>query len=123
MALISRNMYIDKIGNIFSNYSNTYHSAIKMKPVDVKSSTNIHSSKKPNDKYSTFKVDDLVRVSKYSYVFPKGFTRDWSEEVFVNKNVTYTVPWTYVTNDLNGEELIGTCYEKKLQKKKKSKRV
>ena len=40
----------------------------------------------------------------------------WSEEVFIIKNVKNTVPWTYVINDLNGEEIIGTFYEKELQK-------
>ena len=41
---------------------------------------------------------------------------NWSEEVFVIKKVKNTVPWTYVINDLNGEQIIGTFYEKKLQK-------
>ena len=44
---------------------------------------------------------------------------NWSEEVFVIKNFKNTVPWTYVINDLNGEEIIGTFYEKKLQKTNK----
>ena len=38
------------------------------------------------------------------------------EEVFIIKKVRNTVPWTYVINDLNGEEIIGTFYEKELQK-------
>ena len=41
---------------------------------------------------------------------------NWSEEVFVIKKVKNTVPWTYVINDLNGEEIIGTFYKKELQK-------
>ena len=41
---------------------------------------------------------------------------NWSEEVFVIKKVKNTIPWTYVVNDLNGEEIIGTFYEKELQK-------
>ena len=41
---------------------------------------------------------------------------NWSEEVFVIKKVKNTVPWTYVINDLNGEEIPGTFYEKELQK-------
>ena len=41
---------------------------------------------------------------------------NWSEEVFVIKEVKNTVPWTYVINDLNGEEFAGTFYEKELQK-------
>ena len=41
---------------------------------------------------------------------------NWSEEVFVIKKIKNTVPWTYVINDLNDEEIIGTFYEKELQK-------
>ena len=41
---------------------------------------------------------------------------NWSEEVSVVENVRNTVPWTYVINDLNGKEIIGTFYEKELQK-------
>ena len=40
---------------------------------------------------------------------------NWSEEIFVIKKIKNTVPWTYVINDLNGEEIIGTFYEKELQ--------
>ena len=41
---------------------------------------------------------------------------NWSEEIFVVSNIKNTVPLTYVINDLNGEEIIGTFYEKELQK-------
>ena len=41
---------------------------------------------------------------------------NWSEEVFVISKIKNTVPWTYVINDLNGEEIIGIFYEKELQK-------
>ena len=40
---------------------------------------------------------------------------NWSEETFIISKIKYTVPWTYVLNDLNGEEIIGTFYEKELQ--------
>ena len=63
-----------------------------------------------------FKVDDLVRISKYKNIFAKGYSPNWSEEVFVIKKVKNTVPWTYVINDLNGDEISGTFYEKELQK-------
>ena len=46
----------------------------------------------------------------------KGYTSNGSEEVFVIKNVKNTVPWTYAISDLKGEEIIGTFYEKELQK-------
>ena len=74
-----------------------------MKPVDVKSNTYIDSSKEINDKNSKFKIVDNVRISDYKYVFAKGYTPNWSEEIFMIKKVKNAVPWTYVTNDLNGE--------------------
>ena len=57
-----------------------------------------------------------MRISKYKNIFPKGYTPNWSEEVFVIKEIKNTVPWTYVINDLNGEEIIGTFHENELQK-------
>ena len=72
--------------------------------------------KKINNKDPKFQVGDRVRISKYKNNFAKGYTPNWSEEVFVIKKVKNTVPWIYVINDLNGEEKIGTFYEKELQK-------
>ena len=48
--------------------------------------------------------------------FAKGYPRNWSEEIFMIKEIKNTVPWTYIINDLNVEEIIGTFYEKELQK-------
>ena len=58
----------------------------------------------------------IIRISKYKNIFAKGCTPNWSEEVFVVSKIKNTVPWTYVINDLNGEEIIGTFYEKEVQK-------
>ena len=63
-----------------------------------------------------FKVGDHVRISKCKNIFAKGYMPNWSEEVFVIKKVENTVSWTSVINDLNGEEITGTFYEKELQK-------
>ena len=93
-----------------------------MKPVDVKSNTYIDSSKEINNKESKFKTGDLVRISKYKNIFAKDYIPNWSEEVFLIKKVKNTVPWTYVINDFNGEEIVQTLYEKELQKNK-SKRI
>ena len=68
-----------------------------------------------NDKDPKFKVSGHVRISKFKNIFAKGYTPSWSEEVFVIKKVKDTVPWSYIINDLNGDEIIGTFYEKKLQ--------
>ena len=110
-------MYIDKLDDIVNEYNNTYHRTIKMEPVDVKDNTYIDSIKShSNDKDPKFKVGDHVRISKYKNIFAKGYTPNWSEEVFVIKKVKNTVPWTYFINDLNGDEIIGTFYEKELKK-------
>ena len=115
MTSISKNVYIDKLDDIVNEYNNTYHRTIKMKPVDVKDNTYIDFKKEVNDKDPKFKVGDHVRISKYKNIFAKRYTPNWSEEVFVIKKVKNTVPWTYVINDLNGEEIIGIFYEKELQ--------
>ena len=87
-----------------------------MKPVDVKDNTYIDFEKEVNDKDPKFKVGDYVRISKYKNIFAKGYMLNWSEEVFVISKIKNTVPWTYVINDLNGKEIIGSFYEKELQK-------
>ena len=80
-----------------------------MKPVNIKDNTFIDFKNKDpkfNDKDPKFKVGDQVRISKYKNIFAKGYIPNWSEDVFVVKKVRNTVPWTYVINDLNGEEII-----------------
>ena len=109
-------MYIDKLNDMVNEYNNKYHNTIKMKPVDVKSSTYIDFSKEINDKYPKFKVADIARISKYKNIFAKGCVPDWSEEVSVIKKVKNTVSWTYVISDLKGEEIIRIFYAKELQK-------
>ena len=107
---ISKNIYIDKLDDIVKKYNNTYHTSIKMKPVDVKDDTYIGFKKEVNDKNPKFKVGDHVNN------FAKGYMPDWSEEIFIIKKGKNTVPWIYVViNDLNGEEIIGTFYENELQ--------
>ena len=76
----------------------------------------LNSSKEINDKNLKFKVGDNVRISKHKNVFAKGYTSNWSEEVFVIKKVKNALLWTYVTSDLNGEEIAGTFYENELEK-------
>ena len=116
MAAISKNVDIDKLGDIVNEYNNTYHRTIKMKPADVKDNTYIDFEKEVNNKDPKFKIGDHIRISKYKNIFAKEYTPNWSEEGFVIKKVKNTVPWTYVISDLNGEEIIGTFYEKELQK-------
>ena len=72
MTSMSKNMYIDKLDDIVNKYNNTYHSTIKMNPVDVKSSTYIDSSKEINIKDPIFNIGDIVRISKYKSIFAKA---------------------------------------------------
>ena len=115
MTSISKNVYIDKLNTIANKYNNTYHTTIKMKPIDVKDNTYINTNKEINYNYK-FKVGDYVRISKCKNIFAKEYMPNWSEEVFVVDKIKNTVPWTYVINDLNGEEITGTFYENELQK-------
>ena len=80
-------MYISKLDDIVQKLNNTYHSTIKMKPVDVKSSTYNDSSKEINNKDHKFRISDFVRISKCKNIFAKGYVPNWSEEVFVVEKV------------------------------------
>ena len=68
-----------------------------------------------NDKDPKIKVGDHMKILKYKNIFAEGYTPNWSE-VFVIKNVKNTVLWTYVIEDLNSEEIVGTIIKKELQK-------
>ena len=116
MTWISKNMYIDKLDDIVNKYNNTYRSTINMKFVYVSSSTYIDFDKKNNKEYPKFKIGDDVRIWNYKNVFANAHVSNWSEDVFVIKNVKNTVPRTYVISDLNGGEIVATFYEKDLQK-------
>ena len=115
MTSISKNVYIDKLDDIVKEYNKTYHTSIKMKPVDVQDNTYIDFKKEISNKDPKFKVGDNVRICKYKNIFTKGYISNCSEEIFIIKKIKNTVPQTYVINDLNGEEIIGTFYENELQ--------
>ena len=114
MKAISKNVYFDVLYDIVNKYNNRVHKTIKMKPIDVTDDSYAEYNEDFNKKDPKFKVGDHVRISKYKNIFAKGYTPNWSEEVFVVSKIKNTVPWTYV--DLNGEEITGSFYEKELQK-------
>ena len=86
-----------------------------MKPIDVTGDSYAEYNENFNKKDPKFKVGDHVRISKYKNIFAKGYTPNWSE-VFVVSKIKNTVPWTYVINDLNDEEITESFYKKELQK-------
>ena len=97
-------------------YNNSAYRTIKMKPIDVTSDSYAECNEDCNKNKPKFKVGDRARISKYKNIFAKGYTQNWSEEAFIISQIKDTVPWTYAISDSNGEPLIGTFYEKELQK-------
>ena len=116
MTAISKNVYFDVLDDIVDEYDNTYHKTIKMKPIDVRDDSFAEYNEESNEKDPKFKVGDHVRISKFKNISTKGYTPNWSEEIFIVKKIKNTVSWTYVISDLNGEEIVGSFYEKELQK-------
>ena len=90
MTSISKKVYINKLGDINNKYNNTYHRTSNMKPVDIKSSTYINSSKEINYKDPKFKIFDIVRLSKYKNIFAR---------------VKNTVPWHILLLILKAKKL------------------
>ena len=75
MASISKNVYIDKLDDVVNKYNNTYHSITKMKPVNLKPSTNVGYSEEINSQDLKFKIRDNARISKYKNIFVKGYIK------------------------------------------------
>ena len=68
-----------------------------------------------NKTESKFNGDDRVRIWKYKNIFAKGYTINWSEQVFITTRVKSTVPWKYGISELNDQAITGSFYEKELQ--------
>ena len=102
MTASGKNVYYDVLDDIVNEYDNTKHSTIKMKPIDVKNNNRVYIdehnekdiTKSSSSERSRFKVGDRVRISKFKNIFAKGYT----------------------PKDLNDEEIIGSFYDRKLQK-------
>ena len=116
MTAISKNVYFDVLNDIVDKYNNTYHKTITMKPIDVGDDSFAEYNEESNEKDPKFKVGDHIRISKYKNIFAKDYKPNWSEEIFIIKKIKNTVPWSYVISDLNGDEIVGSFYEKELQK-------
>ena len=115
MTATGKNVYYDVLDDVVNKYSNTKHSTIKIKPIDVKNNKRVFIDEH-NEKDSKFKVGDRVRISRYKNIFAKGYAPNWSSEIFIVDKINDTVPYTYNLKDLNDEEIIGSFYDKELQK-------
>ena len=116
MTAVSKNVYFDVLDDIANELNNTYHRTIKMKSIDVKTDSFAEHNEKSTEKDPRFKIGNYVMILKYKNIFAKSYTPNWSGEVFVISKIKNTVPWTYIISDLNGEEIVGSFYEKELQK-------
>ena len=115
MTASGKNVYYDVLDDVVSKYDNAKHSTIKMKPIDVGDNKRVHIDEH-NEKNSRFKVGDRVRISKFKNIFAKGYTPNWSKEIFIADKINDAVPYTYNIKDLNAEEVIGSFYDRELQK-------
>ena len=104
MTVISKTVNFDALDDIVDKYNNTVRKTMKMKAIDVTDDSYTEYNEDFNKEYAKFKVGDHVRISKDKNIFAKGYSPNWS------------VSWTYVMNDLNGEEITGSFCEKELQK-------
>ena len=115
-------MYLDMLPKLVKQYNNTKHSSIKMTPVEASNKKNegtvyfnLYSNTEQLTSKPKFKIGDKVRINKYKRkVFDKGYTPNWTEEVFIVDKIQYTNPITYKLKDLNNEEIKGSFYESEL---------
>jgi len=115
--------YLNTLTEILKQYHNTKHSSIKMTPTEASKKKNegtvYFNLQKQSSSKPKFKVGDKVRISKYERkVFDKGYTPNWTEEVFTIDKIQYTNPITYLLKDLSNEEIKGSFYAPELLKTK-----
>ena len=115
--------YIDKLQNLVSNYNNTIHTTIKMKPIDAIKPENYDLL--INNYYNNFPIDinsikyevgDVVRIPIYLSAYTKEITCKWTRDLFKISKINDTKPITYNIVDLNKELIEGTFYAEELQK-------
>ena len=110
---------------LLKNYNSSWQRSVKMSPIaasDIKNKHQVFANLYSDEIYKQvkkpkFRIGDRVRISKYKRkLFDKGFTPNWTEEVFVINEILHTKPVTYRLVDLQGEAVTGSFYEPELQK-------
>ena len=117
----SRQKYIDVLPSMVDKYNSTYHRSIKLTPSDARNPSNyqhVYNALYGNVRKSTprkFHVGGKVRIPRKKGTFEKGFTPNWTEELFIISSVKATNPTTYTIKDQLGEPVRGSFYEQELQ--------
>ena len=91
--------YLSYLKKLVDQYNNTYHHSINKKPINADYSA-LTEKTEMNSKDPKFKVNDRVRITKYKNIFRKGYTENWSREVFIIDSFLKTNRWTYKIKDL-----------------------
>lgn len=116
--------WLEILDSIIENYNRSYHRTIKMKPNQVNSSNEqnllatVYNFDDSPSKRSKYKVGDHVRISKSKGIFAKGYTANWSTEIFQVVKVQRTAPITYLLKDQSNEYIKGSFYDVELSKVK-----
>ena len=118
MTATGKNVYYDVLDDVVNEYNNTKNNTIKVKPKDVKNDNNRVYIDDIIKKNARFNVGDRVRISKFKNIFAKGYIPNWRREIFIINKINDAVPYTYNLKDLNDEEIIGSFYNRELQKTK-----
>ena len=118
MTATGKNVYYNFLDDVVNEYNNTKHNTIKMKPKDIKNDNNRVYIDEHNKKSARYNVGDRVRISKSKNIFAKRYTPNWSREMFIINKINDTVTYTYNLKYLNDEEIIGSFYDRELQKTK-----
>ena len=113
MTASNSKSYFPYLNKLVHQNNNTNHHPIKKKTIDADYSA-LTGKIETNPKVPKFKVNDRARITKYKNIFSKGYTKNWSREIFIIDSVLKTNPWTYKLEDLNREKIIGSFYEKEL---------
>ena len=112
------------IDKLVDEYNKTKHGSIKLTPVEASKKKNhglvyfnLYGNIEALKQKPKFKIGNKVRISKYKRkVFDKGYTPNWSEEIFTVDKIQYTNSLTYKLKDLNDKEIQGSFYEPELLK-------
>ena len=97
--------YLAYLNKLLDQYNNTYPHSINKKPINADYSA-LTDKIETNLKAPKFKVNYRVRSTKdYKDNFSKGYTKNWSREIFIIDYVLKTNPWKYEIKDLNGEKI------------------